>query len=70
MKKNSVPNAARSLRARNHSFRKVNAVWHQKNPMPKNPTLQQKIEWHKAHARYCGCRPIPASIQSKITKES
>jgi hypothetical protein len=49
---------------------KANIAWHQKNPMPKNPTLQQKIEWHVEHARKCGCRPIPTSIQSKIRNES
>jgi hypothetical protein len=34
--------------------------------MPKNPTLQQRIEWHVAHAQHCACRPIPQSIQQAL----
>ena len=30
---------------------KINKDWHEKNRMPKNPTLEQRMEWHIAHAR-------------------
>lgn len=36
--------------------------------MPKNPTLNQRIQWHVDHARECACRPIPRKIQA-ILKE-
>lgn len=47
---------------------KTNKLWHEKNRMPKNPTLQQRIEWHLAHAKVCQCRPIPPSIL-QVVKE-
>ncbi|MBI4089297.1 MAG: hypothetical protein HY424_01160 [Candidatus Levybacteria bacterium] len=44
----------------------LNREWHEKNRMPKNPTLQQKIEWHREHAKNCKCRSIPAKLLEKI----
>ena len=46
----------------------IDRTWHAENPMPKNPTLDQRIEWHLAHARVCECRPIPDSIASEIAR--
>jgi len=37
-----------------------NASWHAKHPMPKPATLAQRVKWHAAHAKACGCRPVPA----------
>ncbi|HUO56715.1 MAG TPA: hypothetical protein VMV05_00915 [bacterium] len=37
----------------------MNREWHLRHRMPKNPTLDQRRKWHLAHARHCGCRPIP-----------
>jgi len=45
---------------------KINEPWHQKHPMPKNPTKEQRIKWHVAHAKNCGCRAIPSSIAAEI----
>ena len=36
---------------------KLNKKWHLKNKMPKNPNLEQRIKWHKEHAKHCACRP-------------
>lgn len=47
---------------------KINKEWHLRNRMPKNPTLNQKIQWHADHARECGCRPIPPRLQ-RIMKD-
>lgn len=41
---------------------KTNKQWHEENRIPKNATIQQRIEWHLAHVKSCGCRPIPPSI--------
>ncbi len=41
---------------------KTNKLWHEQNPMPKNPTAEQRIAWHIDHAKNCGCRPIPAGV--------
>lgn len=44
----------------------MNKVWHEKNPMPKNPTVDQRIVWHVAHAKYCRCREIPFKLMLEI----
>jgi hypothetical protein len=44
----------------------MNAEWHRANVMPKNATEQQRLEWHKEHQKYCGCRPIPENLQQLL----
>jgi hypothetical protein len=34
--------------------------------MPENATFEQRVEWHEAHARECGCRNPPADISARI----
>lgn len=41
---------------------KTNRLWHEQNRMPQNPSDQQRIDWHLAHAKVCGCRPIPKGV--------
>jgi uncharacterized protein YdhG (YjbR/CyaY superfamily) len=41
---------------------KLNAAWHRRNRMPRGASLYQRAVWHLAHARACGCRPIPKSV--------
>jgi len=45
-----------------------NVQWHKKHPMPTNPTLEERIRWHKSHARHCDCRPIPPSLLAEMKK--
>jgi len=47
---------------------KINATWHRAHPMPKNPTLDQRIEWHVAHARACGCREITGKLLEEFKR--
>lgn len=47
---------------------KINRSWHEKNPMPKNPSLEQRIQWHIAHSKACKCREMPDSIKKEILK--
>ena len=49
---------------------KINAEWHRVHRMPSNPSLAQRIEWHLAHAKACGCRPIPAPVKAAISHAS
>lgn len=42
--------------------------WHLNNRMPKNLTLEQRIVWHREHAKHCSCRPMPENI-AKLLKE-
>lgn len=45
---------------------KLNREWHLAHKMPKNATLEQRIQWHTEHAKHCTCREMPASIAEAI----
>ena len=47
---------------------KINKEWHLSNKMPKNPTLDQRIQWHLEHAQNCQCRPLDGKILEEIKK--
>lgn len=47
---------------------KINAQWHKENRMPKSPSVKERIEWHKEHAKKCACRPIPLKLQERINQ--
>ncbi|NMB56559.1 hypothetical protein GYA19_01305 [Candidatus Beckwithbacteria bacterium] len=47
---------------------KINAKWHLSHKMPKNPTLDQRVEWHVQHAKHCFCRPLGGKILEEIKK--
>ena len=49
---------------------KINRKWHEKNRMPKNPSLEQRIRWHLEHSKDCACRPIPQRLLTEIEKRS
>ena len=49
---------------------KTNAAWHAKHRMSVGATLDQRVAWHIAHARHCGCRQMPASIQAEIKRRA
>lgn len=46
----------------------INKEWHLKNKMPKNPTLEERINWHIEHSKHCSCREMPDSIKKEIAK--
>ena len=45
---------------------RINAEWHKAHRMPRNPTLAQRLEWHRGHAENCACREMPESIRKLI----
>jgi hypothetical protein len=45
---------------------KINKAWHEAHKLPRNATLEQRLEWHLSHAFNCGCREMPAK---KIREE-
>lgn len=47
---------------------RINAGWHALHPMPGNATLEQRIEWHLAHAKACRCREMPKSLVAELRK--
>jgi len=46
----------------------INKAWHEAHRMAKNATLQQRIVWHREHARHCACRPIPEKLWAEMKK--
>ncbi len=47
----------------------INKEWHLKNKMPKNPTLEQRVEWHLEHLKHCRCSTdLPNSIEEELKK--
>jgi hypothetical protein len=49
---------------------KINREWHLRHRMPENPSLDERITWHVAHARHCKCREIPPPILEEIKKRN
>lgn len=47
---------------------KLNKEWHEKNRMPKNPSVDERRQWHLQHAKHCACRPIPPKLLAAIKK--
>ena len=50
---------------------KINAEWHAAHPMPKNATLDQRVEWHLEHQRECHCREgLPKTVQAELDRRA
>jgi hypothetical protein len=47
---------------------KLNREWHLKHKMPKNPTREQRLDWHEEHSKNCACRPMPGKLLAEIKK--
>jgi hypothetical protein len=48
---------------------KINKEWHMKNKMPKNPSFEQRVKWHKEHNKHCKCRPgFPEKLKQEMKK--
>jgi len=45
---------------------RINKEWHLAHRMPKNPTTEQRIEWHLAHLEHCHCRDIPEKLKEEM----
>lgn len=46
----------------------INAEWHKLHPMPMGSTLTQRVTWHVAHAKACGCREIPPTVVKELER--
>ena len=44
----------------------MHADWHRVHPMPTKATLDQRIAWHIAHAKACGCRQIAGKLAADM----
>jgi len=50
---------------------KINKEWHEKNKMPKNPSFEDRILWHKDHFKNCKCREgedFPVKLKEEAKK--
>jgi hypothetical protein len=47
----------------------MNRLWHKAHRMPIRPTLAQRVKWHLAHAKACGCRELPANITAELKRQ-
>jgi hypothetical protein len=36
--------------------------------MPMGSTLSQRVQWHVAHAKACGCREIPPTVLKELRR--
>jgi hypothetical protein len=51
-------------------MRNINREWHLNNKMPKNPSLEQRIEWHIQHSKHCKCREMPETIKILVKEKN
>jgi hypothetical protein len=46
----------------------VNAEWHRAHRMPKNPTFEQRVQWHAEHLRNCDCRKPTGEVLAELRR--
>jgi hypothetical protein len=46
----------------------INATWHLRHKMPADPTLDQRVKWHMAHARHCSCSAVDEEILEELKR--
>ena len=50
---------------------KINKEWHLAHKMPKNATTEERIQWHLAHHKACGCHPaFPVKLVEEMKKRN
>jgi hypothetical protein len=48
----------------------LNASWHEKHRLARGASPKQRLAWHLAHAKACGCRPPSAAFLEKLEKSA
>lgn len=46
----------------------LNREWHETHRLDRKAKLDERIAWHIEHATVCGCRDMPESIKTELTK--
>jgi len=46
----------------------MKAAWHDAHRMPPRATLDQRVDWHLAHATACACRPMPSTVVAELKR--
>jgi len=44
----------------------MNTTWHARHKLPPKATAAERLRWHQAHQRACGCRPKPAALKKAL----
>jgi len=47
---------------------KINGDWHMAHPMPKNPSMDERIAWHIEHLKNCACRELTPLLKAEFKK--
>lgn len=45
---------------------KLNREWHATHKLPRNATLEERLNWHVLHAEHCRCREMPDAIRREL----
>jgi uncharacterized protein YdhG (YjbR/CyaY superfamily) len=46
----------------------MNADWHKKHVLAKGASVEERMAWHREHAKRCACRPIPAKLLDQMRR--
>jgi hypothetical protein len=49
---------------------RLNAEWHMSHRLPPRASLDERVRWHLAHAKACGCRAIPETVAAELRRRS
>ncbi len=41
----------------------MNVDWHQANVLGRGAAFEERLQWHVAHAKACGCRAMPKPME-------
>lgn len=44
----------------------LNREWHLLHRLPRTAKLEERLDWHLAHAANCGCHEMPESIRKEL----
>ena len=45
---------------------KLNREWHLAHRLPRNASLEERLNWHMLHAENCQCREMPDTIRREL----
>jgi hypothetical protein len=46
-------------------FMAINIRWHSAHKLSAEPTVEEKIEWHRVHEKNCDCTPFPKKLKDE-----
>lgn len=46
----------------------MNADWHEAHVLGRDAPMDERVEWHLAHAQQCGCREVPRTVREELAR--